>query len=275
MSTEGTVHEQMSATHKHVLVVTIDRAPINSMVMPMYQRVYEIFEGLRERPEVRCAIITGANPDVIDGVGLKPGGKNRPFIGGADTRGLASRTSDSVGERSYVSRRAYEAVRLSPVPTIAAVNGAALGAGFVIATSCDFIIASDRARFAIPEIDVGAMGGSRHARRILPDMIMRYLTMTAERVDGEFMKQHGAALEVTRPEGLMEAAFKLADKLAAKSPKLMRLRKESMGVVAELPFAAGYRVEQFYTALAVGMKDGQEASAAVAERRAPRWEDDQ
>ena len=58
----------------------------------------------------------------------------------------------------------------------------------------DFIIASEKARFAVPEIDVGAMGGSRHARRILPPMMMRYLVMTAERVDGHFMKAHGAAL---------------------------------------------------------------------------------
>ena len=254
---DGAVHERMAEGHPHVLLVSVDRPPVNALTLDMHTRMYQIFESLSDRPEVRCVVLTGE--------------PQRAFIAGADTKGLAARTPQTIVERNNRSRRNYESIRNSPVPVIAAVNGAALGAGFVIAAACDFIIASDKARFAIPEIDVGAMGGSRHARRILPPMMMRYLVMTAERVDGHFMKEHGAALEVTPAEKLLDSAFALADKLAAKSPALMRMRKESMGLVEELPFAEGYRVEQLYTALAVAHPDGQEASRSIAEKRPPKW----
>ncbi|MGE0387382.1 MAG: enoyl-CoA hydratase-related protein [Gammaproteobacteria bacterium] len=256
----GTVRSHFDPAHPHVLVVTLDHPPVNAMTPDMYRQVYEIFEGLRERAEVRAVVLTGAG--------------EKAFTAGGDVRAFAVRTPEMVADRSYRSRRAYEAVRLSPVPVVCAVDGAAFGAGFILATVSDFILATDRTRFALPEIDVGALGGARHAARVLPEHVMRQLILTGERVDAAFLARFGVIREIVAPEALLQAALALAGRLAAKSPVLMRMRKESLNLVQPLPFAEGYRVEQLYSQLAAAHPDAREAARAVAERRAPLWQDD-
>lgn len=122
-------------------------------------------------------------------------------------------------------------------------------------------------------VDHAVDEGTVHER--MNDLHPHVLVVTIDRapVNAMTMPMYTRLYEIF--EGLTGTAFKLANKLAAKSPKLMRMRKESMDVVAEMPFAAGYRVEQLYTAMAVSLADGREASASVAEKRAPRWKDDQ
>jgi enoyl-CoA hydratase len=250
---DGIVRTDFSESNPHVLIATIDRPPVNAMSPDMYRQLHELFESLPDRPDVRCVVLTGAGP--------------KSFIAGADVKQLAERTAASVAERSRISRRAYEAIRLTQVPTIAAVNGVALGSGFLISSVCDFIIAAEHARFAIPEIQVGALGGSRHASRVLPEKVMRYLVLTGERVDAAFLHRMGMIHEVVPAEQLMPAVLALADKLTAISPRLMRLRKESLTLTNELPILEGYRVEQLYTELVASDPEAAAAARAVRDAR--------
>jgi len=252
---DGVVREAPVEGHPHVLRVTIDRPPVNAMSPDMYRQLADIFEGLDRRSDVRCVILTGAG--------------DKSFIAGADVKQLSQRTPASVAERSRISRRAYEAIRLANVPIIAAVNGVALGSGFIIASVCDVILASDRARFGIPEITVGALGGSKHAARVLPEKIMRYLILSGDRVDGLFLQRHGVVLDVLPPEELQAKAVEIAARFAKVGPTLMRLRKESMSLTGGLPFAEGYRVEQLYTQLVSDSADAINAVNAVAAQPNP------
>lgn len=258
--TDGTVQAVFDKEHPHILLVTIDRAPVNAMSLDTYRMLGELFEGLVDRPEVHCVILTGAG--------------ERAFVAGADVKALSQRTPASTAARGRGSRRIYEAIYEAPVPVIAAVNGPALGAGFIIASVCDFIIASERATFALPEIDVGALGGSRHIARVLPEKIMRRLVLTGDRVDGNFLHRHGVVHQVVPHEQLIESSLTLAARLAAKSRTLMRMRKTSLNLVEEMPVREGYRVEQLYTSLASHVSDATEGARAVAEKRAPEWADE-
>jgi len=255
--TDGQVRSEIPPDHPHILVVTVDRPPVNAMSLDTYRQLWETFEGLRNRPEVHCAILTGAG--------------EKAFIAGSDVKVLAERTPDITAARGYASRRTYEAIRQAAVPVIAAVNKAALGAGFIMASVCDFIIASERAVFGLPEINVGALGGARHILRIVPEKVMRALVLTGDRVDGNFLQSLGAVYRVVGHEKLMATAFELADSLSKKSPALLRMRKEGMNLAEELPVSEGYRVEQLYTALAGSLPDAKEAARAVVEKRDPIW----
>lgn len=257
--TDGTVHQRFSEDHPGVLIVTIDRPPVNAMSLDTYALIGALFEGLVDRPEVHCVILTGAG--------------EKAFIAGADIKALSKRTIESTMARGRGSRRIYEAIYEAPVPVIAAVNGPALGAGFIVTSVCDFIIASERATFALPEIDVGALGGSRHIGKVLPEKVMRRMVLTGDRVDGHFLERLGMVHAVVPHEQLMSTALTLAARLAAKSRALMRLRKTSLNLVADMPVRDGYRVEQLYTTLAAHQGDATEGARAVLEKRAPQWAD--
>lgn len=255
---DGIVHQTTSPEHPGVLLVTIDRPPVNALSVDVYRQLYELFEGLEHRPEVRAVILTGAG--------------ERAFIAGADTKALSQRTPEMARARLYGSKRTYKAVYEAAVPVVAAVNGPAMGAGFIIAAQCNIIVASEKARFALPEINVGVLGGSVHISRVLPRKVTEYLALTGARVDAAYLERFGVVHRTVAPEALLDAAYEIADDLAAKSPTLMRLRKESLRLTAEMPMTEGYRVEQLFTTIGNSSPDAVEAARAVVERRPPNWQ---
>jgi len=256
---DGNVREEMSDAHPGVLLITIDRPPVNAMSVDVYRQLSEVFEGIENRPEVRAVILTGAG--------------DRAFIAGADTKALSQRTPEMARARLQGSRRTYRAVQECAVPVVAAINGPAMGAGFIIAAQCNILIAADTATFALPEINVGVLGGSVHIGRVLPRKVVEYMALTGERVDAAYLERFGVVHQVVARGDVLARAYQVADGLAAKSPVLMRLRKESLRLTAEMPLAEGYRVEQLYTTIGNASPDAKEAARASVERRAPRWQE--
>jgi len=243
--------------HPGVVLVTIDRPPVNALSIEVYEELANVFESFARNLDARSVVLTGAG--------------NKAFVAGADVKQLSERTVKSSLARSAYTRRAFEAIRYCAIPVTAAVNGPALGAGWVIASVCDLIVASDKALFALPEIDVGALGASRHIARILPEKLMRELALSGKRVDGLFLKQFGAVNEVVPHPDLLIAAYRHADMHAAKSPVLMRLRKEGITLTENIPIDEAYRVEQLYTILAADISDAKEAAKSVATKSDPKW----
>jgi len=152
---------------------------------------------------------------------------------------------------------------------IGAINGPALGAGLAIAAVCDVIIASERASFGCPEINVGLLGGARHLARLVPELRMRRMYFTGERIDGHEGHRLGFVDKVVPAGQLMETARELADELAAKSPIALRLAKEALNRAEFMDLKEGYRTEQDYTAKLNGYSDSLEAMRAFVEKRAP------
>ncbi|QHE84775.1 enoyl-CoA hydratase-related protein [Hydrogenophaga sp. BPS33] len=255
---EGRIAAEMLADHPGILMVRVENPPLNVMSLDQYRLLAETFDGLEDRKDVRCVVLTAAG--------------ERAFIGGADLRQLVDRTPKLMLERGKWARRAFHSVRDCGVPVVCAVNGSAVGAGLVIASVCDVIVASDKAKFALPEITVGLLGGAKHLSRILPEKLVRWMALTGTAVDGEFMRQHGAVHSVVPVTEVLPCALAIAARIAQHSGAISRLLKDCLDVSDELPLREGFRLEQLFTALVSGMPDSAEAANAWLEKRAPRFE---
>jgi enoyl-CoA hydratase len=205
---------------------------------------------------VRCVVLAAAG---------------RMFSAGADVKELSERTTETALSRSMVSRGCFDAIRRCPVPVVAAVNGHAIGAGAVVASCCDIIVASEDATFSLPEILVGVMGGTRHMARVLPEKMVRYLAMTGRRVDARTVERFGGIQAVVELGKLRDTALDLAKEIATRSPSTVRLMKEAINLTEDMPLNEGYRIEQLFTTIASSMPDSKEAALAFIEKRPPVW----
>ena len=240
-----------------VLVVTIDNPTANAMKLSMFRELRDIFNNVREDyVAARCVVLTG---------------EGKIFCAGADTRELAARTTEMQLARSEISRSCFDAIRRCSLPAIGAINGAAVGAGVVIAACCDIVLASDTAHFSLTEVLVGALGGTRHTTRLVPNKLMRYMALTGQRVGAQEFARHGGILEILSTEALIPRALEIAGQIAALSPYGVQLMKESINLTEDLPLTEAYRIEQLYTTLASNLPDAAEAASASREKRKPRW----
>lgn len=241
----------------HIAIATLDNPPVNAL-SPEW-RLAEVFDELSDNDEVRVIVLTGSG--------------DRAFCAGADIKAMqrpAARTRAArTGARE--GREAFNAIYECAQPVIAAVNGPALGAGLAIAASCDFVIASERATFGLPEIDLGILGGARHAMRMFPHTVARRMQFTAERIGAEEAWRLGAVQRVVPHELLMEEAMRDARVIASKIPLGVRVAKESLNVLEELDLRNGYRHEQGESTRIRQSPDYDETRAAFAEKRPPSF----
>jgi enoyl-CoA hydratase len=155
------------------------------------------------------------------------------------------------------------------VPVIAAVNGYALGGGLALMASCDMVVASDNARFSLPEVKVGVMGGTRHLRRIVPDKVVRMMAFTGKPVDAQYFHALGVIHEVVPQAQLMEAATRLALSICEHSPQCIELMKETINLTEHMDLDEGYHVECYATSIIKATPQAHEAVQAVLEKRKP------
>jgi enoyl-CoA hydratase len=192
------------------------------------------------------------------------------FWGGADLKDRPD--PDCPGYYSHHNRFVREtgnAIKECFKPVIAAVDGAALGAGFGLAMACDITLASDRATFGMPEINVGLAGGAAMLSRLFPKGMTRRLMFTGARISAAEALHYGAVDAVHTAEALMPAARALAAEIASKSPLGIRYAKISCNMVETMPAKDGYRMEQNFTQELARTDDAKEARAAFLEKREP------
>jgi enoyl-CoA hydratase len=250
-----------------VATVTLDRAPVNALSANMMRELASVFRDLGTGTDAAVAVLTA------DG--------DRVFCGGADVREserryvrrelLDTETVADLIDPGTVVRDCFFAISSGALPVIAAVNGAAVGAGAALVASCDVVIASENAVFALPEIDVGVLGGGRHVQRLVGPFKAREMMFSGRRVPASELYRLGSVSEVVAPEHLADTARTLALEIAAKSPIAVRLAKQSMNRVENLSLEDGYRLEQDYTARISGFDDSREARAAWLAKRPPQW----
>jgi len=143
----------------------------------------------------------------------------------------------------------------------------------VLASSCDIMIASDNAHFGLPEIDVGLMGGARHAMEIFGRSLTRRMVFTGYRVPASELYRLGIIEACTTPEELMPTALAMAGEIAKKSVYAVRMAKRTLGTVNNLSVRDGYRYEQSMTAEVAFHKDSKESMAAFVEKRSAVYDD--
>jgi enoyl-CoA hydratase len=245
----------------HLAVVTLDRPPVNAVDHTTLAALTDAFRGLAEERDVRVVIFTAAG--------------ERAFMAGLDLRAEAPAIDDTatrfVTDPGLLAREPMWAIVDCPVPVIGAINGPALGAGLAFAACCDMLVAAEHATFGTTEINVGLLGASAHLSRMVGRYKAREMFFTGEQVTAAELHRLGVVRRVVPIADLLATAHELAATLATKSPLAMRLAKESMNRVEDLPLRDGYRVEQDYTARLQRFDDAREARRAFLEGRDPEW----
>lgn len=229
---------------------------MNALDSGMLDDLAGVFDRLSDLEEVRAAVLTGAGKCLSAGVDIK----RRP---GANA---------PAGERWQHSRRAREAfhsIAECRVPVICAINGPALGAGLALVASCDVLLACDATSLGLPEVNVGLLGGGKHAMRLFGHSKSRRMLFTGQRLSGPELYRLGVVEQCVAAAELMPAALELAREIAAKSPVAIRLAKHAMNSIEEMSLRDGYRFEQSMTAELSRHEDSAEALRAFREKRDP------
>lgn len=238
-----------------IAIVTLNKQPVNALTSKLYEQLGDTFEALSGNNEVNCVILRSASV--------------KAFCAGKDLKEfLAARVEDDPSNAAIV-RRTFSAILNCAVPTIAEVNGPALGAGAVIASCCDIRVASRAATFALPEINVGRCGGGAHLGRLIPQGALRRMFFTGQPIDAAEAHRIGLVDQLVDPAELQAEALQLATTIAAKSPLGLRIGKKALREAENLPLEEGYAREQRYSTELMHTEDAREATRAVVEKRAP------
>lgn len=238
----------------HIAVVRLDNPPVNAHSAQMLADLPLMFDRLSDLDDVRAVVLTG---------------EGKIFCAGADLKGRGERGPGTHWQTSRSARECYHSIRECTKPVIAAINGAALGGGLAMVASCDILIASEKAHIGLPEIDVGLLGGQRHAQRLFSHSRLRTMALTGQRIDGAELYRTGVVEACVAPEQLMETALQMARTLAAKSPIATKMAKGSLNAIEEMSLRDGYRYEQNLTGELGKTEDSKEAMRAFAEKRDP------
>jgi len=250
-------HLHVSSPESGVALVELDRGPVNAVDQAMYAEITSTFEAFAEQPEVRVVVLTGRG--------------SKAFSAGNDLGEFVTMTPANRDHRMRVVRKAFFAVYDCPAPVIGAINGPALGTGFGLAACCDLLVASERATFGLPEINVGVLGGAKFGARLIPQLAMRRAFFTGEPIPAAEFKALGAALDVVAADELMTSAMTLARQIAAKSGLALRLAKQSLNGCEDMELKRGYEYEQGFTVRLSGFPEAKEAVQSVLEKRVPRF----
>lgn len=237
-----------------VVLITIDRPPVNALTAVLCDDLRRLFSDLPADNDLCCVILTGAG--------------TRAFCAGLDFGDFLEVTDDEQPAKAAAVSEMYSSVYHCPVPTIAAVNGPALGAGSVLASVCDIRIASPNASFGLPEINVGRIGGAAHHGRLVSQGALRRLVFTGAPVSSHEAYRIGLVDQLS-PDDAVTTANEVATVICTKSPLGLRRAKQSLNEIEGRPFEDGYRLEQAANAAFRRTAAAREAARAILEKRAP------
>jgi enoyl-CoA hydratase len=217
----------------HVAVVVMDRRPVNAVNAQFMEELLFVFDSLASDEDVRAIVLTG---------------RDKIFCAGADLKDPTSGREAVVDrQRLRAASDAFFAILACSKPTVAAVNGPALGAGVVLVACCDVLLASENAFVGLPEVDVGTLGGARHVMRFLGHSLTRRMALTGYRVPAADLYRIGAIEKCVPRDQLLAEAKAIAAEIAAKDPAVAQLTKRALNAVEEMSLRDGYAYEHEIT----------------------------
>ena len=236
-------------------LVTLDRPPVNALSREMRRRIVATFDEISARDDIRCAVLTGAGKVFCAGADLKD--RPDPDIAG------------DFLEHNRITRETGNAIRECAKPVVAAVNGAALGAGLGLMAACDILYASEDATFGMPEINVGLAGGASMLRTLFGRSTARRLFFTGQRLSARELLERNVLEDVVAAGELLPVAMDLAREIAGKAPLALMYAKRAANMVDLMPQRDAYRFEQDFTMALARTEDAKEARMAFLEKRKP------
>ncbi len=244
-----------------VVVLSIDHPPVNVLSAD----VLEELQGAL----ARAAADRGARVVVLEGT------INRAFAAGADIREMAPMGPEEAHVHGSRGQAVTTAIERLPLPVIAAVHGACVGGGCEIALACDFIVASDDARFGQPEINLGVMpgwGGTRRLPRRIGAARARTWILTGRTVTAQQAHEQGLVHAVVPKTDLRSTAMALAEELATKPATALAAAKFALNRAIDPSNREGLAYELQLWSQLFGTPDQREGMAAFLEKRAAKFE---
>lgn len=263
MSASGADYETIIfSVENFVARITLNRPQaMNARNLKMRAELMDAYARVQEEQDIRVLIITGAG--------------DRAFCTGRDLKEASNSIRPPIELRQQM-RALSDSERLAQLdkPTIAAINGFALGGGLEMALGCDFRIASATAQFGLTEVRRGMIpgtGGTQRLPRLIGVSRALRLMMTGEVIDANEALRIGIVDQVAAPAELSATAQKLADAIAAQAPLAVRCVKEAVYAGMNMPLSQGLRLEQDLFSFLEGTEDRREGVKAFVEKRAPVW----
>jgi enoyl-CoA hydratase/carnithine racemase len=253
-----------------IAVWTLNRPEkLNALNRKSHIAIKEQCARVEADDSVRAVVIRGA-PPLPAPEGKRP--KPAAFAAGADISEFAGKDSDDV--REFFDDNAWEAIWGLSKPTIAMVDGFALGGGTELALACDLRVASSRAIFGQPEINLGLIpggGGTQRLCRLLGYGKAMEMTLTGETVGAAEALDIGLVNKVVEPEELESAAMALAENIARKSPYTVKVAKRAVRAALDLPFSEGVLAERSEFVALFDTEDKEIGVSAFLERKGAEW----
>ncbi|UCG70658.1 MAG: enoyl-CoA hydratase/isomerase family protein [Thermoplasmata archaeon] len=247
---------------KNIGIISMNRPQaLNALNSETLTDIRTAAQELNDDPDIGVIIITGVG--------------EKAFVAGADIKEMKDMTPLEARKFMHFGQSVFNVIDNLPKPTIAAVNGYALGGGCELALACDMILASDKAKFGLPEVTLGihpGFGGTQRLPRLVGSAKAKELIFTGEMIDANEALRIGLVNKVVSQEELMGEAKTLAQKILKNGQLAIRLVKSAINAGLNVPLEKGLAYEAETQGLAFATEDKNEGLNAFLEKRKPNFQ---
>lgn len=240
-------------------ILRIDRPQaMNALNRQVIEELDDFLSHLE--PDVRCLIVTGSG--------------EKAFVAGADIKEMENYGPTEALGMSQKGQSVLKKLEDLPCAVIAAVNGYALGGGLELALACDFIIASETAKFGLPEVSLGLIpgyGGTQRLARCVGKAVARYIIFSGEMCSAKQAENWGLVVKVVPAAELMKVGLQVAQVVASRAPLAVGLAKKAINEGFEQELASALNLEAEAFAKTFSTKDKEEGVKAFIEKRRPQF----
>ena len=243
-----------------IAFVTINRPKaLNALNTATLNELSKAMDMVQEDKQVSVAVVTG---------------EGRSFVAGADIGQMKDLNTVDGRDMTILGQKVFDKIENIDKPVIAAINGFALGGGCELSMSCDIRIASEKAKFGQPEVNLGIIpgyGGTQRLPRLVGKGMAKYLIYTGEMIDAHEALRIGLVQKVVAPEELLDKAIEIAKTIMGKAPIAIKMAKHAInkGLNVDLHSGVSYETEAYTTTF--GTEDRVEGMTAFVEKRSAEF----
>lgn len=245
---------------ENIAAITLNRPDaLNALSSGLLEELGKVLEEIREDDDIRSVVITGAG---------------RSFSVGADLSEAGSGGEEEMRARIELGQEVFDSIETFDKPVIASINGYALGGGLELAAACDMRIASEKASFGNPEVNIGLIpswGGCVRIPKLIGKAQAAKIILTGERIDAEEAEKIGLVNQVVPPDELESTTMYLAGQLATKAPIAVRLAKDILSQAMEISIEEGNKMMVEAGVTCAKSEDILEGISAFFEKRTPKF----